>query len=58
MGLGRKGDRVAKTPTRVLPPSRGGRTVGDQPSRTAWVNCQSSQMWLNCSIPRRALGSR
>ena len=30
MGLGRKGDRVAKTPMRVLPPSRGGRTVGDQ----------------------------
>ena len=24
MGLGRKGERVAKTPTRVLPPSRGG----------------------------------
>ena len=28
MGLGRKGERVAKTPMRALPPSRGGRTVG------------------------------
>ena len=42
--LGRKGERVAKTPMRVLPPSRGGRTVGDQSSRTAWENCQISQM--------------
>ena len=33
--LGRKGERVAKTPRRVLPPRRGGRTVGDQSSRTA-----------------------
>ena len=33
MGLGRKGERVANTPMRRLPPSRGGRTVGDQPSR-------------------------
>ena len=29
MGFGRKGERVAKTPIRVLPPSRGGRTVGE-----------------------------
>lgn len=29
MGLGRKGERVANTPMRVLPPRRGGRTVGD-----------------------------
>ena len=36
MGLGRKGERVANTPMRTLPPSRGGRTVGDQVSRTAW----------------------
>ncbi len=28
MGLGRKGERLANTPTRRLPPSRGGRTVG------------------------------
>ena len=27
MGLGRKGDLVAKTPTLVFPPSLGGRTV-------------------------------
>ena len=26
--LGRNGERVAKTPNRVFPPSRGGRTVG------------------------------
>ena len=33
-----KGERVAKTPRRLLPPSRGGRTVGDQSGRTAWEN--------------------
>ncbi|CDB29978.1 unknown [Firmicutes bacterium CAG:137] len=31
MGLGRKGERVAKTPIRRFPPSLGGRTVGDHP---------------------------
>ena len=31
-GLGRKGERVAKTPMRLLPPSLGGFTMGDQPS--------------------------
>ena len=36
MGLGRKGDRVANTPIRALPPSRGGRTVGDHSVRRAW----------------------
>lgn len=30
-GLGRKGERVANTPILLFPPSRGGRTVGDQP---------------------------
>ena len=30
MGFGRNGLRVANTPTRSAPPSRGGRTVGDQ----------------------------
>ena len=30
IGLGRKGERVANTPIRLLPPKRGGRTVGDQ----------------------------
>ena len=28
-GVGAKGERVANTPMRRLPPSRGGRTVGD-----------------------------
>ena len=57
-GFGRKGDRVANTPTRVLPPRRGGRTVGDQLSRTAPENCHTSQMWLKSSNPRRASGLR
>ena len=34
MGLGRNGDRVANTPMRVLPPSLGGRTVGDHSARS------------------------
>ena len=58
MALGRKGERVANTPIRWLPPSRGGRTVGDQPSRAAAENCQMSQMWENSSSPRRAAASR
>ena len=56
--LGRKGERVANTPIRVLPPSRGGRTVGDQPWRTASENCQMSHRWENSSMPRRASGLR
>lgn len=39
---------------RVFPPSRGGRTVGDQPCRTASENCQMSHRWEKSSIPRRA----
>ena len=35
MGLGRKGERVAKTPIRTFPPSLGGRTVGDHSRRLA-----------------------
>ena len=58
MGLGRKGDRVAKTPMRMLPPSRGGRTVGDQVSRTALEKDQISHRWENPSSPRRASGFR
>ena len=58
MGLGRKGERVANTPMAALPPSRGGRTVGDHSSRTASENCQMSQRWENSSRPRSALGSR
>lgn len=56
MGFGRKGERVAKTPIRVLPPSRGGRTVGDQVSRMARSKTQMSQMWEKSSKPRRASG--
>ena len=40
--FGRKGERVANTPMRVFPPRRGGRTVGDQSSRTLRENCQIS----------------
>ena len=58
MGLGRKGERVAKTPMRVLPPSLGGRTVGDQASRAASENSQISQMWEKPSSPRKASGLR
>ena len=42
-GFGRNGERVANTPMRWFPPSLGGRTVGDQFSRTACENCQISQ---------------
>ena len=56
--LGRKGERVAKTPMRALPPRRGGRTVGEKPSVRASENCQISQRWLKPSIPRRASVSR
>ena len=52
MAFGRKGERVAKTPTRRFPPSFGGRTVGDQVSRTALENCQISHRWENSSSPR------
>ena len=58
MAFGRKGERVANTPIRVLPPSRGGRTVGDQVSRTAAENCQISQRWEKSSNPRKASGFR
>ncbi len=56
--FGRNGERVAKTPMRVLPPSRGGRTVGDQSPRTASENCQMSQRWGELSIPRSASCTR
>ena len=58
MGLGRKGERVAKTPIRAFPPSRGGRTVGDQVVRFASENSQISQRWEYSSRPRRASGLR
>ena len=56
--LGRKGERVAKTPMRVLPPSRGGRTVGDQSRRRFSENCQMSHRWEKPSMPRRASALR
>ena len=56
--LGRKGERVANTPMRWLPPSRGGRTVGDQVCRRARWNCHISHTWENSSSPRTASGSR
>ena len=49
MGLGRKGERVANTPMRVLPPRRGGRTVGDQPHR-----CGKLPQQPNVGIPLQA----
>ena len=60
MWFGRKGLRLANTPTRLLPPSRGGRTVGENvsPSRTAAENCQRSQIWENSSNPRTASALR
>ena len=47
---------MANTPSRVLPPSRGGRTVGDQPFDSE--KFQISHRWVNCSMPRSAFSSR
>ena len=58
MAFGRNGERVAKTPTRSLPPRRGGRTVGDHVSRTAAENCQMSHRCEKPSMPRSASGFR
>ena len=49
---------MAKTPIRVFPPSRGGRTVGDQPCRTASENCQMIHRWEKSSMPRSASALR
>ena len=57
MLLGRKGERVAKTPIRWLPPSRGGRTVGDQWSPD-WENDQMSHRCEKPSMPRSISGFR
>src|SRR5574344_898950 len=61
MGLGLKGERVANTPIRTLPPSLGGRTVGvhpeiseSDPLRIAFENFHNSQMCENPSNPRKA----
>ena len=58
IAFGRKGERVAKTPTRLFPPRRGGRTVGDQVSRCALSKLQISHRCENSSMPRRASGTR
>lgn len=46
------------TPTRLFPPSRGGRTIGDQVSRTASENSQINQRWEYSSSPLSAFASR
>ena len=57
-GFGRNGEREAKTPTRALPPKRGGRTVGDQPLPADAENAQISQIWEKPSNPRNASALR
>lgn len=42
IGFGRNGERVAKTPTRVLPPSFGGATVGENFPSSMRSKCQRS----------------
>ena len=56
MGLGRNGDRVANTPMRALPPSLGGRTVGDHASRSQAEKPQISHRCEKPSTPRSASG--
>ena len=66
IGFGRKGERVANTPIRTFPPSRGGLTVGDQwnsdPGRVGVPlvaeKPQISQIWEKPSRPRSASGTR
>ena len=41
-----KVERVANTPSRALPPSRGGRTVGFQPCAAVAWNTKISQTWF------------
>ena len=53
-GLGLKGDLVANTPIRLLPPRRGGLTVGDHVSLFASENSQINHKWEKSSMPRRA----
>ena len=51
MALGRNGDRVAKTPIRLLPPSLGGLTVGLHVPPAVSENPQMSQRCVYSSIP-------
>ena len=56
MGLGRKVERVANTPSRRLPPRRGGRTVGCQrPAGMPWKT-NTSHKCEKPSRPRTAAG--
>ena len=54
MGFGLKGERVANTPTLLLPPRRGGRTVGDQSVLSTLLKPQMSHKCEKFSSPRRA----
>lgn len=54
IALGRKGERVAKTPRRSLPPRRGDRTVGDHESLSVSEKPQRSQICEKASNPRTA----
>ena len=56
--LGRKVERLAKTPTRRLPPRRGGRTVGFQPCPVVAWKPKINHRWENPSIPRMISGLR
>jgi len=58
MGLGRKGERVANTPIRLLPPKSGGRTVGDHPSLRDFENSHKSHICENSSSPLTASATR
>lgn len=58
MGLGRNGERVANTPMRLFPPSRGGFTMGDHPARCTSENPHISQICENSARPRNAFASR
>ena len=52
--LGRKGERVAKTPIRLFPPSLGGRTVGENLLPSFSENPQIIHTWLYFSSPLKA----
>ncbi len=58
MGLGRKGERVAKTPIRRFPPSLGGRTVGDHPPLSVAGEIPDQPNMRKPSSPRSMSGFR
>ena len=51
IGLGLKGLRVAKTPTRSVPPRRGGRTVGDQLSLAPALFAVALSVAMSAAVP-------